>query len=85
MYSFPSAHTANNFGIAAFWFWSLYKITGKKWKWLWIWVSLIGYAQIYVGRHFPSDVAAGALLGLYIGMFMAKILEYFWEPEYRFS
>jgi membrane-associated phospholipid phosphatase len=85
MYSFPSAHTADNFGIAAFWFWSLYKITGKKRKWLWVWASLIGYAQIYVGRHFPSDVAAGALLGLYTGMFMAKILEYFWEPEYRLS
>lgn len=77
IYSFPSSHAANYFGIATFWFWSLYKITGKKWKWLWVWASLICYAQIYVGVSFPSDAAAGALLGLFIGMMMTKIFEYF--------
>lgn len=77
LYSFPSSHAANHFGLAAFWFWSLFKITGKKWKWLWIWASLICYAQVYVGKHFPSDVLAGALLGLLIGNLMAKFFEYF--------
>ena len=85
LYSFPSSHAANHFGLAAFWFWSLLKVTGKKWKWLWFWASLIGYAQVYVGRHFPFDVAAGALLGLLVGMFTAKFFEYLWESDKIFN
>lgn len=85
VYSFPSSHAANHFGIAAFWFWSLFQITGKKWKWLWVWASLICYAQVYVGLHFPSDVAVGALLGLLVGIFMANIFAYFWHSCKAFN
>jgi undecaprenyl-diphosphatase len=85
LYSFPSSNAANYFGLAAFWFWSLLKITGKKWKWLWVWTSLICYAQVYVGRQFPFDVVAGALLGLIIGMFMAKLFGYFWDSDKIFK
>jgi undecaprenyl-diphosphatase len=82
VYSFPSVVIANCFGLAAFWYWSLFKTTGKKWKWLWTWAVLIGYAQIYVGQHFPSDAAAGALLGITIGTAMAKIFEFAWNSEF---
>lgn len=85
MYSFPSSHAANHFGLAAFWFWSLWKITGKKWKWLWLWASLISYAQIYVGQHYPFDVAAGAFLGWVIGILVARIFEYLWNYEINFK
>ena len=37
LYSMPSNHAANHFGLAAFWFYSLRSITGKKWHWLWFW------------------------------------------------
>lgn len=77
LYSFPSSHAANHFGLATFWFWSIFKITGKKWQWLWVWALLIGYAQIYVGKHYPFDIAAGALLGWCIGLIMAKTFEIF--------
>lgn len=82
VYSFPSSLAANGFGLAAFWFWSLFKTTGKKWKWLWTWVVLICYAQIYVGQDFPSDAIAGALLGITIGTTMAKIFEFAWDSEF---
>jgi len=85
LYSFPSSHAANHFGLAAFWFSSLFKITGKKWKWVWVWASLICYAQVYVGKHFPSDVVAGALLGFFIGKFMAKLFEYFNDFDFDFN
>jgi len=80
-FSFPSSHAANHFGLAAFWFWSVFKATGKKWRWLWIWASLICYAQIYVGKHFPSDIIAGALLGIVTGTLMAKIFEMAWDIQ----
>lgn len=71
-YSFPSSHAANHFGLAAFLFFTMWKMTGRKWQWLWIWASVICYAQVYVGKHFPCDVTAGALLGIIAGMLMAK-------------
>ncbi|MDQ2863440.1 MAG: phosphatase PAP2 family protein [Bacteroidota bacterium] len=85
MYSFPSSHAANHFGMATFWFWSIYKITGKKWRWLWIWASLICYAQVYVGKHFPSDIAAGALLGIIIGIIMSKVFGLAWDSQFNWQ
>src|SRR5689334_3487945 len=45
VYSMPSSHAANHFGLAAFWYWSIKSLTRKKWKWLWVWASAICYAQ----------------------------------------
>jgi membrane-associated phospholipid phosphatase len=72
-YSFPSSHASNHFGLAAFWFYSLYLITNRKWRWLWLWAGLISYAQVYVGVHFPLDVLGGALLGTIIGVSLSKV------------
>ncbi|HVZ96719.1 MAG TPA: phosphatase PAP2 family protein [Chitinophagaceae bacterium] len=77
LYSFPSSHAANHFGLATFWFWSVLQLTGKKWKFLWIWAMIICYAQMYVGKHFPSDIIAGALLGFVIGSLVIKALSFF--------
>ncbi len=77
LYSFPSSHAANHFGLATFWFWSALQLTGKKWKFLWIWAVVICYAQIYVGKHFPSDIIVGGLLGLAIGILVVKAFSFF--------
>jgi membrane-associated phospholipid phosphatase len=74
-YSFPSSHAANHFGLASFWYWTILYNIGKKWKWLWLWASIVGYAQIYVGKHYPLDIAGGALLGIVLGTSMAWIFE----------
>lgn len=74
-FSFPSTHASNHFGLASFWYWSVFHASGKRWNWLWLWAFLVGYAQIYVGKHYPLDIAGGALLGLIIGTLLAKIFE----------
>ena len=71
--SFPSNHAANHFGLAAFWYWSVFLMSGQKWNWLWIWAAAISYAQVYVGKHYPSDVIAGAIFGYLIGITSAKL------------
>ncbi|MCB0540938.1 MAG: phosphatase PAP2 family protein, partial [Bacteroidetes bacterium] len=62
-FSFPSSHAANHFALGSF----LALVFYKKLKWLsyllLFWASLICFAQIYVGVHFPSDVLGGAVLG----------------------
>jgi undecaprenyl-diphosphatase len=38
-----------------------------------LWAAIICYAQIYVGVHFPGDIAGGAVLGLSIGWMAASL------------
>ncbi len=71
--SFISNHAANHFGMATFLFVTFSHVT-KKWLWLaFVWASLIAFAQIYVGVHYPLDVLAGALLGIMIGSLSGKL------------
>ncbi len=74
-YSLPSNHAANHFGLAAFWFWSIYLIRGRRWHWLWCWALAIGYAQVYVGKHYPLDIIVGAAYGYLVGTLCAKLFE----------
>ncbi|WP_116105659.1 phosphatase PAP2 family protein [Lewinella sp. IMCC34191] len=60
--SFPSNHATNHFAVA-----TLLMLTFvRKWYWrlAWFaWALSISLAQVYVGKHFPGDILAGALLG----------------------
>ncbi|MBE2900561.1 phosphatase PAP2 family protein [Methanothermobacter thermautotrophicus] len=68
-YSMPSGHT-----VAAFaGFTSLYFKFGRPWLFL-ILASLVGISRIYLGLHYPTDVLAGAFIGV-ICAFMALKIE----------
>ena len=59
--AFPSGHTSVAFAAAT----SLTLIS-KKWYVAvpaFAWASGVGYSRIYLGQHYPSDVAAGAIVG----------------------
>ena len=75
-YSFPSSHAVNHFGLATFWFLAIRFLSKKKWYWLFVWAILIGYSQIYVGKHYVFDIVAGAIYGGLIGIIAFKIFEY---------
>jgi undecaprenyl-diphosphatase len=68
-YSFSSSHAANHFAISYF----LYATLGFRYRkirgWLIAWAISVGYAQVYVGLHFPIDILAGMI----IGILMAKL------------
>jgi undecaprenyl-diphosphatase len=72
-YGFTSNHAANHFGMAAFMF-ITFRPVFKNWMWLaFAWAFLVGYAQVYVGLHYPLDVIAGALVGLILGLSMGAL------------
>lgn len=58
--SFPSGHTTTAFALATVL--SLWYPRGR-----WVWgggAVLVGWSRIILGSHFPSDVLAGAVLGV---------------------
>ena len=63
-YSMPSGHAALSFASAMF----LHPLaSGKLSPIIWIIAILISISRMFVGVHYPCDVAAGALIGLVIG------------------
>lgn len=84
-YSFPSSHAANHYGLASFWFPAIYRMCGKRWQWLWLWAFAVCYAQVYVGKHYPLDVLAGALFGLMVGSVCAWFFDRWLFPARRKS
>lgn len=79
-YSFPSAHAANHFAMGLF----LLVLFYRKWKPIiplsLLWGVSIGFAQIYVGVHYPLDVLCGAIIGSIIGFLIARLFLIF-QPE----
>ncbi|WP_165871476.1 phosphatase PAP2 family protein [Flaviaesturariibacter flavus] len=74
--SFTSSHAANHFGIAMLLFLLLRPFIGR-WAWAFIfWAASIGYAQIYVGVHYPGDILGGTAVGLLTGWLMYRLFCY---------
>lgn len=59
-YSFPSSHAVNNLAGALVLAYFL-----PRWTWAFFsFAALVAFSRLYVGVHFPSDVVAGAIIGL---------------------
>ncbi len=65
-YSFTSSHATSHMALAVFWA-QLFTTWGRHRWWFILWVLIIGFAQIFVGVHYPVDVLSGFILGGTIG------------------
>ncbi len=79
-WGFTSNHAANHFGMATFIFLTFRHIF-KKWTLIaFLWAGAICYAQVYVGVHYPGDVAAGAALGISFALLTSYLFNKFFGP-----
>lgn len=69
-HSFPSGHAARAFLIAIF-------VTALGPAWLavllWLWAPLVALARVSMGVHYLSDILAGALTGIIVGLIGLEI------------
>lgn len=76
MYGFISSHAANTFAIAMF----LFLLFKGRMKYFGIsvfaWASFVSYSRIYNGVHYPADIAAGAIVGMAIGIVCFKLYQF---------
>lgn len=71
-FGFVSSHAANSIALV---FFSIRSLNFEK-KWiygLWIIPVLVGYSRIYLGVHYPGDIAGGMLVGLFWGYVFSKM------------
>ncbi|MPR36462.1 phosphatase PAP2 family protein [Salmonirosea aquatica] len=77
-YGFVSSHAATGFGIAT----SFNKLPFTKIShasWLYGWAFLYSYSRIYVGVHYPLDIAIGAIVGVLVGLLL--VAAYRWSTR----
>lgn len=72
-FSFPSGHTAAAFLFACLiaHFYPIFTVP------FYIWASLVGASRVLLGVHYPSDIAAGAVLGTgcaFMGIYVHSLL-----------
>ncbi|WP_313099552.1 phosphatase PAP2 family protein [Epilithonimonas sp.] len=72
-FGFYSSHASNSFFLVSF----LSILIGKKYKILpyilLFWAVLVSYSRIYLGVHFPLDIAFGAAVGFLLGGVLANL------------
>lgn len=69
--SFPSSQTSTAAAVIM----SCILLLPGRWKYLlWLWLIIVALDRIYMGHHYPSDVLAGAIIGVGISLIVNKYM-----------
>jgi len=82
-YGFISSHASNFFGIATFSYLIFKTIYKRSFLLLYSIAILVAFSRVYLGVHYVSDVAVGALVGIFVAFLLFKFV--FLPLQIRFS
>lgn len=71
--SFPSGHAAFFFALAM----AVYFFNRRAGQWLFVAAISISLARVYVGVHYPLDILAGAVVGIFSGWLIVWLYQYY--------
>lgn len=75
--SFPSSHASNAFAFALPLYLSIRGYLSRPWRvYILALPALIAFSRVYVGVHYPSDVAGGILLGTIVAVSSVLVLRH---------
>jgi undecaprenyl-diphosphatase len=64
-FSMPSGHAIASFAYAGSFFLLARNIIARGWRWyVLLLAAAIAFSRVYIGVHYPSDIAVGTVLGL---------------------
>ena len=67
-YSFPSGHAATSFACA-----TVLSALAPRWRVpFFVLATMIALSRLYNGVHYPTDVVAGALLGVFVALLVME-------------
>lgn len=76
--SFPSGHAALAFSTA-----TTLALDYPKWYVIapaYLWAGSVGYSRLYLGKHYPSDVLGGAVIGIGSGYLSHWLTRQIFKP-----
>jgi undecaprenyl-diphosphatase len=70
-WSFPSGHTASSFASA----WILASVWPRRAPVFFTLAGIVGLSRIYLGAHYPGDVASGAIAGTVLSELVRRLIK----------
>lgn len=75
-YSFFSGHASSSFAITTFVVLAVSKYS--RWVYLiYLWPVIFAMSRIYVGVHYPSDLLAGSIVGIFMAIIFFQLFKKF--------